>query len=209
VLRYRSASKNSRWRQSAGADSGNRQPAKARLPLLKHPFFPSCLAPGPAGKSRAVANARKRDPRFQSPANHCHSEPVPYMHKNFAIQILQHPNMITIIYDPQHENRSSADEQVSSGGVRLPIPIRAHLFKGSSASIRDADALNQGRSAASRHRLGHSYVQSSSTEKPHAMSSCSIRPRGVPASFLRARRCSRLKRNIKDVAGFVSGVRRM
>jgi hypothetical protein len=63
------------------------------------------------------------------------------MHKNFAIQIFQHPDKITVIYDQHHENRSSADEQVSSGAVTLPI--RAHLFKGLSASIRDADALNQ------------------------------------------------------------------
>jgi hypothetical protein len=40
------------------------------------------------------------------------------MHKNFAIQIFQHPDKITIVYDQHHENRSSGDEQVSWGGVR-------------------------------------------------------------------------------------------
>src|SRR5262249_24442172 len=40
--------------------------------------------------------------------------------------------------------------------------------------------------------------ESISTEKPCAKSKCTVRPRGVPASFLRARRCSRLKPPTED-----------
>jgi hypothetical protein len=56
----------------------------------------------------------------------------------------QQPDKITII-------RMSASHRAES-----PLPIAACLFKGPSASIGDADALNQSRYAASRHhRLGH------------------------------------------------------
>src|SRR4029077_11194681 len=34
----------------------------------------------------------------QSPANQCWPEPVPYIYKNCAMQILQQPDRITIIY---------------------------------------------------------------------------------------------------------------
>src|SRR5216683_3331493 len=36
---------------------------------------------------------------FPSPANQCWPEPVPYIYKNFAIQMLQQPHQITILYD--------------------------------------------------------------------------------------------------------------
>jgi hypothetical protein len=42
---------------------------------------------------------------FPSPANQCWPEPVPYIYKNFAIQIFQQPDRITIIYDQDHEVR--------------------------------------------------------------------------------------------------------
>jgi hypothetical protein len=42
---------------------------------------------------------------FPSPANQCWPEPVPYIYKNFAIQIFQHPDRITIIYEQDHEVR--------------------------------------------------------------------------------------------------------
>src|SRR6202051_4309283 len=40
-----------------------------------------------------------------SPANQCWPEPVPYIYKNFAMQIYQQPDRITIIYDQDHEVR--------------------------------------------------------------------------------------------------------
>jgi hypothetical protein len=42
---------------------------------------------------------------FPSPANQCWPEPVPYIYKNFAIQIFQQPDRITIIYEQDHEVR--------------------------------------------------------------------------------------------------------
>jgi hypothetical protein len=42
---------------------------------------------------------------YPSPANQCWPEPVPYIYKNFAIQIFQHPDRITIIYEQDHEVR--------------------------------------------------------------------------------------------------------
>jgi hypothetical protein len=42
---------------------------------------------------------------FSSPANQCWPEPVPYIYKNFAVQIFQHSDRITIIYDQDHEIR--------------------------------------------------------------------------------------------------------
>ncbi len=42
---------------------------------------------------------------FPSPANQCWPEPVPYIYKNFAMQIFQRPDRITIIYEQDHEVR--------------------------------------------------------------------------------------------------------
>jgi hypothetical protein len=42
---------------------------------------------------------------FPSPANQCWPEPVPYIYKNFAFQIFQQPDKITIVYDQDHEVR--------------------------------------------------------------------------------------------------------
>jgi hypothetical protein len=42
---------------------------------------------------------------FPSPANQCWPEPVPYIYKNFAIQIFQQPDRITILYEQDHEVR--------------------------------------------------------------------------------------------------------
>jgi hypothetical protein len=36
---------------------------------------------------------------FPSPANQCWPEPVPYIYKNFGMQMLQQPHQITILYD--------------------------------------------------------------------------------------------------------------
>jgi len=36
---------------------------------------------------------------FPSPANQCWPEPVPYIYKNFGMQMIQQPHQVTIIYD--------------------------------------------------------------------------------------------------------------
>jgi hypothetical protein len=40
-----------------------------------------------------------------SPANQCWPEPLPFIYKNFAIQLLQQPHQITILYEQDHEVR--------------------------------------------------------------------------------------------------------
>jgi hypothetical protein len=42
---------------------------------------------------------------YPSPANQCWPEPVPYIYKNFALQIFQHPDRVTMIYEQDHEVR--------------------------------------------------------------------------------------------------------
>jgi hypothetical protein len=42
---------------------------------------------------------------FPSPANQCWPEPVPYIYKNFALQIFQHPDRVTMVYEQDHEVR--------------------------------------------------------------------------------------------------------
>ncbi len=42
---------------------------------------------------------------FPSPANQCWPEPGPYIYKNFALEMLQKPGEITMIYEQDHEVR--------------------------------------------------------------------------------------------------------
>ena len=42
---------------------------------------------------------------FPSPANQCWPEPGPYIYKNFALEMFQKPDEITLIYDQDHEVR--------------------------------------------------------------------------------------------------------
>jgi hypothetical protein len=71
---------------------------------------------------------------FPSPANQCWPEPVPYIYKNFAIQIFQQPDRITIIYDQDHEVRH----------VRMNQPHPAQLtpsWYGDSVGHYEGDTL--------------------------------------------------------------------
>ncbi|HMI95314.1 MAG TPA: hypothetical protein VK479_02305 [Micropepsaceae bacterium] len=42
---------------------------------------------------------------YPSPANQCWPEPVPFIYKNFALQLLQEPSQITMLYEQDHEVR--------------------------------------------------------------------------------------------------------
>jgi len=42
---------------------------------------------------------------FPSPANQCWPEPGPFIYKNFALEMFQKPDEITLIYDQDHEVR--------------------------------------------------------------------------------------------------------
>jgi hypothetical protein len=54
--------------------------------------------------------------------------------------------------------------------------------------------------------LASTRMESISKENPRAKMKCSVRPRGVSASCLRARRCSRLKRDAEHVEGLLRRV---
>jgi hypothetical protein len=71
---------------------------------------------------------------FPSPANQCWPEPVPYIYKNFAMQIFQHPDRLTIIYEQDHEVRH----------VRMNEPHPTHVkpsWYGDSVGHYEGDAL--------------------------------------------------------------------
>jgi hypothetical protein len=42
---------------------------------------------------------------FPNPANQCWPEPVPFIYKNFGLQILQQPDIVTFLYEQDHEYR--------------------------------------------------------------------------------------------------------
>jgi hypothetical protein len=42
---------------------------------------------------------------YPNPANQCWPEPVPFIYKNFGLQILQHADRITLLYEQDHEVR--------------------------------------------------------------------------------------------------------
>jgi hypothetical protein len=42
---------------------------------------------------------------YPTPSNQCWPEPVPYIFRNFGMQLLQQPHQITILYDQDHEFR--------------------------------------------------------------------------------------------------------
>jgi hypothetical protein len=42
---------------------------------------------------------------YPNPANQCWPEPVPFIYKNFGLQILQQPDIVTFLYEQDHEYR--------------------------------------------------------------------------------------------------------
>jgi len=71
---------------------------------------------------------------FPSPANQCWPEPVPYIYKNFGIQIFQKPDTTVIIYDQDHEVRR----------IRMNVPHPAKVvpsWYGDSVGHYEGDML--------------------------------------------------------------------
>jgi hypothetical protein len=68
-------------------------------------FTNPILQPQAAETVKNFGEMSQRGITFPSPANQCWPEPVPYIYKNFAIQIFQQPDRITIIYEQDHEVR--------------------------------------------------------------------------------------------------------
>ena len=55
---------------------------------------------------------------YPSPANQCWPEPVPFIYKNFALQLLQKPDGITMIYEQDHEVRHVRMNQPHPANVK-------------------------------------------------------------------------------------------
>jgi hypothetical protein len=68
-------------------------------------FTNPILKPETAEIVKNLGELSRKGITFPSPANQCWPEPVPYIYKNFAFQIFQQPDKITIIYDQDHEVR--------------------------------------------------------------------------------------------------------
>jgi hypothetical protein len=63
------------------------------------------LKPETAAIVKKFGELSKAGITFPSPANQCWPEPVPYIYKNFAIELFQQPDVVTIILDQDHEVR--------------------------------------------------------------------------------------------------------
>jgi hypothetical protein len=71
---------------------------------------------------------------YPSPANQCWPEPVPYIYKNFALEIFQRPDRLIMIYDQDHEVRH----------IRMNEPHPAKLtpsWYGDSVGYYEGDTL--------------------------------------------------------------------
>jgi hypothetical protein len=71
---------------------------------------------------------------YPNPANQCWPEPVPFIYKNFGLQILQQPDRITMLYEQDHEIRH----------VRMNQPHPAQVtpsWYGDSVGRYDGDTL--------------------------------------------------------------------
>jgi hypothetical protein len=55
---------------------------------------------------------------YPSPANQCWPEPVPYIYKNFAMQLFQQSDRITLIYEQDHEVRHVRMNQPHPANVK-------------------------------------------------------------------------------------------
>jgi len=71
---------------------------------------------------------------YPNPANQCWPEPVPFIYKNFGLQMLQQPDRITMLYEQDHEVRY----------VRMNQPHPAHVkpsWYGDSVGHYEGDTL--------------------------------------------------------------------
>jgi hypothetical protein len=92
------------------------------------------LKPETAEIVKTFGELSLRGVTFPSPANQCWPEPVPYIYKNFAMQMLQQPDRITIIYEQDHEVRH----------VRMNQPHPPHVapsWYGDSVAHYEGDTL--------------------------------------------------------------------
>jgi hypothetical protein len=71
---------------------------------------------------------------FPNPANQCWPEPVPFIYKNFGLQLLQQPHQITLLYEQDHEFRKIRMNQPH------PAQVKPSLY-GDSVGHFEGDTL--------------------------------------------------------------------
>jgi hypothetical protein len=78
---------------------GARQPGVSDYDQLVGDHTNPILKPHAAEIVRKYGEISLSGATFRNPANQCWPEPVPYIYKNFGMQMLQQPHQITILYD--------------------------------------------------------------------------------------------------------------
>jgi hypothetical protein len=63
------------------------------------------LQPWASNMVKKFGELSKAGVTYPSPANQCWPNPLPFIYKNFALQLLQQPHQITMIYEQDHEFR--------------------------------------------------------------------------------------------------------
>ena len=63
------------------------------------------LKPATAAVVKKFGDMSRAGIEFPNPANQCWPEPGPFIYKNFGLQVLQHGDEITLLYEQDHEFR--------------------------------------------------------------------------------------------------------
>lgn len=92
------------------------------------------LKPKTAAIVKKFGDMSRAGIEFPNPANQCWPEPGPFIYKNFGLQVLQHGDEITLLYEQDHEVRH----------VRMnashPVPL-SPTFYGDSVGHYEGDTL--------------------------------------------------------------------
>ena len=78
------------------------------------------LRPETAATVRKFGDMSLAGVEFPNPANQCWPEPLPFIYKNFGLQILQQPDEITMLYEQDHEVRHVRMNQPHPAQVKPP-----------------------------------------------------------------------------------------
>jgi len=92
------------------------------------------LKPATAAIVKKFGDMSRAGIEFPNPANQCWPEPGPFIYKNFGLQVLQHGDEITLLYEQDHEFRH----------VRMnashPVPLTPSWY-GDSVGHYEGDTL--------------------------------------------------------------------
>ena len=92
------------------------------------------LKPATAAIVKKLGDISRAGIEFPNPANQCWPEPGPFIYKNFGLQVLQHGDEITLLYEQDHEFRH----------VRMnaahPVPLSPSWY-GDSVGHYEGDTL--------------------------------------------------------------------